>query len=333
MRIPRALSFTGLKSWAASEEMFFLDRLAEARSPAGPQSRPAAGGSSFDLVVKRDLSIDLTGSCPPELFSAEVFERQVAEQHRSWALAAGEHALKAYKASGAYDDLLFLLRKSETPPRFEADVQGTIGGVPLFGRMDCAFQLAKRPIIKDWKLRGYFSTASPSRGYMLCRDGYILDGKPSRSHGKQHASFIPSDWNGLTIARGWLDDINQEFAAQLSIYSWLSGAEPGDEDFVVGIEELVCSQNGTGFPNIRVATHRGRISKKFQMQLLSRAQRCWEAITSGHVFQHLSRAQSDARCEMLEALARTRNQPLVEPGSQAEQLASLRDTYATMLAA
>ena len=60
-------------------------------------------------------------------------------------------------------------------------------GLPLRARP------GRRPIsvILDWKVHGYCSKygASPSKGYMLCRDGYLSD-KPSRAI----ARSTPTSW-------------------------------------------------------------------------------------------------------------------------------------------
>ena len=66
-----------------------------------------------------------------------------------------------------------------------------------FGLIDC---------ILDWKVRGYCSkyAASPSKGYVLCRDGYKSE-KPSRSHGTEHDNYLAYNHRGLTINAGYLE--------------------------------------------------------------------------------------------------------------------------------
>lgn len=313
MRIPRALSFTSLKQWRDSREQFYTERLSDRRVPSPRvQGQPAAVGSAFDVIVKMELSYELAGYTMESDELDGLFEKQIDAAYRGMAKEAGRVAFDAYKASGAYDDLLRLLEKSFEPPRFEFDVQGAVGGVPFFGRPDCGFEINGIPTVLDWKVRGYFSSASPTKGFMLCRDGWT--GKQSRSNKTHHPAFRPSEYFGIPCALDNLDATHHDYAMQLSIYSWVLGAEPGNEDFICQIEELLGAP-----PNIRVATHRARIGRNFQLNLLREAQECWLAITSGHIFADLSRDESDARCALLD------RQTIMRPASR--QLASIAETY------
>ena len=102
------------------------------------------------------------------------------------------------------------------------------------------FGLGPIHCILDWKVRGYCSkyAASPSKGYMLCRDGYQSD-KPSKSHGTQHTNFLEYNHRGLTVNAGYMEYCNDEYADQLCLYGWLLGEKPGDENVVGMIEEIV----------------------------------------------------------------------------------------------
>jgi hypothetical protein len=76
--------------------------------------------------------------------------------------------------------------------------------------------------------------------------------------------------------------------------------EVGDEDMVTCIDQLACKPTEDRFPLIRVAQHRCRISKDWQLKLKDRLVKCWGIIQSGHIFDDLSREESDARCEVLD---------------------------------
>ncbi len=209
-----------------------------------------------------------------------------------------------------------MLLASREEPRFEFTVKGIIGDrVPFLGKPDCRFvHQCGVHVILDWKVKGYCSKygASPSKNYMLCRDGYDAvklgvgatkknpEGKQSASHGKAHKNFEPYDHHGMTIHAGSMEYSNPEYADQLSIYGWLLGEKPGDENVVVCIDEIVSKYMGEGAkPLLRVAQHRARVQRDHQMQLLDRATACWDAITSGHIFTDLSREDCDSRCEVL----------------------------------
>ena len=88
------------------------------------------------------------------------------------------------------------------------------------------------------------------------------------------------------------------------MWGWLWGEKIGDENTVLGIEELCAKFMGEGNPpTLRYARHRGRVKADYQQKLAERVSACWQAITSGHVFSTLSREDSDARCAVLEEMS------------------------------
>ena len=224
---------------------------------------------------------------------AAIFESQVEPQNRDFALTAGKRVFKAYKLCGAYDDLLKQLQQSVEPPRFEFKVDGLIEGVPFTGKPDCRFVLdlgqGRIPCIYDWKVRGYCSKygASPSKGYATCLDGFV--GKASRSQGKEHAMYKAMDFRGLTINSGYMEFCNDEYADQLCLYGWLLGEKIGDENTVLGIEELCAKFMGEGNPpTLRYARHRGRVKADYQLKL---AERVTDLLAGHHQRPRLHRSQ------------------------------------------
>ena len=295
--------------WYKDQDEFYIRYLADHAAPRLPQEQPAAVGSAFDAYTKSMLAHALFGNAASAQFEfAAIFESQVEPQNRDFALTAGKRVFKAYKLCGAYDDLLKQLQQSVEPPRFEFKVDGLILGVPFTGKPDCRFVLdlgqGRIPCIYDWKVRGYCSKygASPSKGYATCLDGFV--GKASRSQGKEHALYKAMDFRGLTINSGYMEFCNDEYADQLSLYGWLLGEKIGDENTVLGIEELCAKFMGEGNPpTLRYARHRGRVKADYQQKLAEKVATCWQAITSGHVFSTLSREDSDARCAVLEEMS------------------------------
>lgn len=291
-------------------EEFYLRYLADHRPPRLPQEPPMAVGSAFDAYVKSTLAYDLFGTAmPADLEFSPIFEAQVEPQNRDFGLKAGKHVWKSYKFCGAYDDLLALLQKSVEPPRFEFTLTGKIGEAPFLGKPDLHFtpDLGHGPFhcTFDWKVKGYCSKygASPSKGYGTCLDCFVAE-KPSRSHGKEHAKFLAMDFHGMAINSGYLEFCNTEYADQLTLYGWLLGEKVGDENVVVGIEEVVAKFMGEGqTPRLRYARHRARVKGEYQKALFKRVQRCWKAVASGHVFTDMSREDNDARCEVLEQMS------------------------------
>ena len=309
MRTPRSLSYSSMSLWYKDQDEFYIRYLADHAAPRLPQEQPAAVGSAFDAYTKSMLAHALFGNAASAQFEfAAIFESQVEPQNRDFALMAGKRVFKAYKLCGAYDDLLKQLQQSIEPPRFEFKVDGLILGVPFTGKPDCRFVLdlgqGRIPCIYDWKVRGYCSKygASPSKGYATCLDGFV--GKASRSQGKEHALYKAMDFRGLTINSGYMEFCNDEYADQLSLYGWLLGEKIGDENTVLGIEELCAKFMGEGNPpTLRYARHRGRVKADYQQKLAEKVATCWQAITSGHVFSSLSREDSDARCAVLEEMS------------------------------
>ena len=309
MRTPKKLSYSSMSKFYADRDDFYLSYIADKAAPRMPQERPAAAGSAFDAYEKSAISEELFGKgARPQFDLDTVFESQVEPQNRDWAYKAGKYLLECYKLAGAHDALMTLLRESVEEPRMEFSVDGTVGGAPFTGKPDLRFILnrgSRIDCIWDFKVKGFCSKygASPSKGYAVCNDGYKSE-KPSRSQGKSHANYMDYDHHGLTINAGYMEGCSKDYADQLSIYGWLLGEVPGDENVVLGIEELVGKYMGEGNdPLIRVASHRARVTKAYQLELVEKVSACWKAITEGHIFTDLSREESDARCLMLDEMA------------------------------
>jgi len=309
MRTPKSLSYSALALFEKDVDEWYVKYLSDKAAPRLPQTPPMAVGSAFDAEVKAALHAALFGvGSNPQFEFQTIFESQVEPQCRDFALSAGKVVFEAYKVSGAYDDLLDLLQQSVEPPRFEFTVTGTIGGAPFTGKPDVRFVLdlgqGRISCVWDFKVHGYCGkyNTSPSKGYMTCLDGFKA-AKSSQSHGKEHKLFLAMDYRGLTINSGYMEFCNAEYADQLTLYGWLLGEAVGDENVVVGIEELCAKYVGADTPILRYARHRGRVKADYQLALEARVKKCWDAITSGHVFQDLSLEDSKARCEVLDQMA------------------------------
>ncbi len=301
MKSPTQLSYSSFSLWEKNPDEWYLKYASNNRPPRIPQERPAAAGSVFDARVKSSLHADLFGAGADPKYSFEaLFEAQVEPQNRDWALDEVDHIFDSYVLSGFYSDLLAQLKAATKPPRFEFTVTATVSGVPFLGKPDCYF-ITSIPCVHDWKLSGYCSKSatSPHKSYMLCRDGYI--GKQSRSHNTEHAEFIPYRHGGTVVNKYPLETSNTAWADQLSLYGWALG-EPIGADVVMSVHQIVAKPSEPK-PLLRVAGYRARVSSTYQVELAARIKRCWDAITSGHVFLDLDRSVSDARCETLDMTA------------------------------
>ncbi len=309
MRKPAYISPSSLGLWESDREAFYLKHLAETRSLNPPQTDYMAIGSAFDAYVKAALHIALFGAGKDPQFEFEaLFTEQVEPQNRDFCLAAGRYAFDAYVTAGAYDDLLQDLGDSKFAPQFEFRVDKTIDGVPLMGKPDCRYiHQSGAHIILDWKVNGFCSKygATPYKFYSMIRDGWGTEtAKPSRNCSKPHKGFVELDYKGVKIGSHYLEDTCKDWADQLAIYGWMLDEEVGSEDVIVCIDQLASKRREDAFPLLRIATHRCRISTKWQNQLVQRLTSCWRAIQAGHIFSDVSKEESEAQQEILELEAK-----------------------------
>jgi hypothetical protein len=298
MRMPEYLSPSSIKIFEKDREDFAIKYLLENRSPRPPQTQPMSVGSAFDAYVKSYLYYNLNGNYGEgDLYRLEnIFEEQVEEHNRDWALSAGKHCFTEYQNRGALADLMTELQKAIGPPRFEFSVQDTIEldqwFAPLLGKPDCYFTNSEGiRVVYDWKVNGFCSTrnTSPMKGYIVCRDA-----KGARY---QHKDAVIAPYKGVNInVMLFLEHGNKEWADQLSIYSWLLGEPVGSENVVFGIDQI------TGPKCSRISSHRLRIEPVWQFRLMERIGQIWAIIQSGHIFQEVSREESDERIATLELL-------------------------------
>lgn len=252
---------------------------------------------------------------------------QVEPHNRDWARGEGEYIYAAYVQSGFFDLLLQQLQQSKRPPRFEFEVRGFVQGVPVLCKPDCQFVTpASVEVVHDWKVNGFCSKSatSPCKGYALCMDGYIA-AKQSKSHGTEHGQYLAYQHKDITINTTYLEASNPSWADQLSLYGWSLGEKIGDEDVVLSIHQTVAKAVPQCRPLLRVASYRARVAAEYQRKLVERLKRCWESITSGHIFLDMRREDSDARCAILDDTA----VGLLSDGSSLDQYfnESTRDRY------
>jgi hypothetical protein len=310
------MSPTSIELWESDEgkEIFYGKYLSDKAPDREPQTQPMAVGSAFDAYAKSFLHKELMGNYgDQDAYRLDViFEKQVEEHNRSFALDAGKKVWDFYKASGALADLMLDLRKASGEPKFETEVLGTVDGVPLLGRPDIYWTIKnqdgeERVVIFDWKVNGYMSqrTTSPKAGYLRL----LQIGKDFGPH----KNAQPSEKDGLKINIGsWFERIDRVWAKQLSIYAWLVGKMVDEHwtccprPFVAAIDQIVGPATG-----MRVATHRGVVSVEFQEGLLEIIKGAWEIITtvpdedpSGvpHIFRHLDYGLNKAKCGHLDQM-------------------------------
>lgn len=305
MKQLKHLSPSSITLYLKDREQFYLRYLSDNRPESEPQTKPMSVGSGFDSYVKAYLRYVLFGDDQDSVFT-EYFESSVEEQNRDFALVAGKKVFENYKVSGALADLALDLSKAKEGPKFEFYVDNGISsdsnskGVRFLGKPDLWYiNSFGSHVILDWKVNGYCSQASPTKGYVMIRDGIRpVTGGSSRGANKPHKDVILMSYQGVLVDGYYkMEDKNIDWARQLAIYSWLCGEEVGFE--VVGcIDQIVSNSDGL----MRVAEHRNLISREFQLELYSQAEKIWEDCSSGHYFRDMTLEDSVARCNSLDLI-------------------------------
>jgi len=296
IRMPEFLSPSSFHIAESNIEEYACKYLLNKRAPRPPQTQPMSVGSAFDAYAKSWIYWALFGNAGPDGKYAKdtLFEAQVEPHNRDFARQAGEYCFSEYQRRGALADLMLELQQSIGPPRFEFSISDTISwngfDVPLLGKPDIFFvndQAAR--VVYDWKVNGFCGSynTSPMKGYVCCR---LADGTRV-----VHKEAMVTRFKGINInAMMMLEDAKKDWADQLSIYSWLLGEPIGSADTVFGIDQI------TGPKVSRISSHRLRIRPDYQCGLAERITRIWKIVKSGHIFQDMSREESDARLQLLE---------------------------------
>ncbi len=312
MRKPQHLSPTGIDKFVTDPQEYYLMYLSDNRPERFPQTQPMAAGSAFDAFAKSFLHEKLFGKGFDTKYDFNaLFESQVEPHNRDFAIKAGQHCFDIYRVNGGLADLLLELQHAVGPPRFEFEVKGVIAGeresiklefgeVPLLGKPDVFFiNSMGAHVILDWKVNGYCSKSgvSPMQGYVRLRDNGFNMGC--------HKNAQLLKYKGIMLnAASFLEDFDNAWARQLSIYAWLCGMDIGS-DFIVAVDQIACrpdKKSASGRPGVRIAEHRLKVSVDHQWKIFAEAKHAWEVINSDHFFRDMSKEDSQARCAMLDGM-------------------------------
>lgn len=298
MRTPPYLSPTSVSMFYRNRDEFYLRYCAENSPPRMPQTQPMSIGSAFDAHIKSYLSKVLFDEIPDGFALQDIFNTQVEPRNREWAWEESQYVFDCYKKSGAIADLMSEIKIATSKPRMEFTVQKEINGIPLLGKPDLFFPIPGQNFLLDWKVNGYCSKSatSPCKGFKCIRDGWDSSRAPaSRGCNNPHKDAVIMMHNGVMInVAQYLEEVNESWAEQLTIYGWIMGNNM-DEEILVGIDQLVFKPDYPNRPLMRVAQHRTRISVDFQHQLFDKIQVVWDALQTGHVFTELSEKESEAK--------------------------------------
>jgi len=318
MRTPKYLSHSALKTFEDKREEYFLKYIADDRPPRLPQTQPMSVGSAFDAFVKAYMYKEIFGRVDEKFEFTKLFESQVEEQNRDWALKAGAHVFAAYKKSGSCADLLLEMGHSTTDPVFELGLEVTLshGGhdIRLKGYPDLRYtSRTGKWIIRDWKVNGYCgkSATSPKAGFVVIRDGWDPSLGASRGANKPHKNAVLEVVDGVRINTAvHIHQVNPTWADQLCMYAWMLGVPVGDQ-FIAGIEQCVAKPNGSEFPDLRFARFQSLADPTEQKNLWTRLAHMWVSVQSGYIFNGVAtdRQDSDDRCAALEKFYKKADNP------------------------
>jgi hypothetical protein len=319
LRCPVRLSPSGLACWEKNPDEAFYRYIVpkELRPEKEPQTGPMSVGSAFDALVKAYLFKAIYGESKAYVSGysiSNLVSKQCEEHTLPESLVIACDCFEQYRETGALLDLLQFMRQSKVDPRMEFDVVKEVGGVPLLGKPDNHFHtIAGAHVIVDWKVSGSVSDrgVSPQQGFQLSRDI-----RGTATSGKAHAKYMPHQIGGVEVSGVPMNETTDYWADQLSTYAWCLGEPVGSEDFIVQIEQLACrpcpASDDSGRLRVKCCTHRTFVSASHQQELLARYQNCWEHLTTGHYFPHMTRRESDARADLL---MRQLTNPAINPSS------------------
>lgn len=264
------LSPSSLQQWEKNPREFYLTRVIGMSRIE--QTLAMATGSAFDCIIKEKLYKEFVGNPAGTEYDLKTSSKSI-ETNKEEALLNGMIIYNRYVESGALAALCQDISVGiKGTLRMESTVSNTIGGVPLLGKPDLYFKATCGSsndinFVLDWKVNGFYSKASPKKGYNVCRE-------PDGSN-KVHKDFMPLNKCGITLNGLYnLETISEDWAMQVATYAWLLGAPVGGE-IACGIDQIVGRE-------CRVASYRMAISKEFQVELLKRYQALWSIVVSNN---------------------------------------------------
>lgn len=303
MRKVQFMSPSSLALWESNREEYYIKHLSEIGRPSAPQHPAMGAGSGFDAFVKAFIAESCIRPVPDRLRAEVLYEKQVDKELQPVVRERCEQLYQQYKDSKSLGYLLADILKSPIEPQMEFKVGAEVCGVPLKGYPDLMYATPEGvKVLGDWKVSGAYSKhgVSPKPGYIVCRS---VDGDE-----KSHERFKPMKFGGITINEEFLEQIDMDWADQLAIYAWCTGMEPGDQDFIVRMEQVACRPTSArdlkkGYPHEikpQFVTHLNRISSGHQWSLVSRLVSAWENIQRGHIFTDRTLQESQEHCEQLD---------------------------------
>jgi len=310
-RIPTYISPSQATLFYKDRSEYYLRYLCEYRPDRFAQTPAMAVGGSFDSHVTRALALRYFGRDDPRCegeYCLETMLDAAIEPHldRRELTRIGLELFKRYMATGGYGRLC-----AELDAASDICMQGRLYynvpervGLTLMGLPDVAFVRGGVQHVYDFKVNGFFSAASPLKGF-------VWKGTGSGSTSHKSAILGKLDCGTVVDLSGYFDT---GYLRQTSTYAWaLQGG--CDSPIVVGIEQTACRVASSRWKDPTVlsgdrqvavsnVSTRSLISVEIQAAVLDEYIHMWDVINSGWIFEDLSREESDIECARLDLLAK-----------------------------
>lgn len=302
MKTIKALSPSSLAKWENQREEFYTRYLSDVRTERSPQINYMAVGSAFDAFVKSQIYSDVFGVSEGSPFDRQMlFEKQVESHLRDEVWEMANFLFEYYRKVGAYNALILDILQSPYAPEMEFKVNCVVNGVPIMGYPDLRYVTKQFVhVIGDWKVNGSYSKhgVSPVQGFKIARN---------TKQESVHIKYIPKMFKDVEINSNSLNNFDADWATQLTMYAWCLGEEPGNEDYVIRMEQLACRPGGVRNAGLQVkcATHMSQIDGRFQLGVMKRLMDCWTSIQRGHIFTDLTLEESQEHCELIDKKLQT----------------------------
>lgn len=316
MRERRYISPSQAGLFYSDREAYYLKYLADHKPPDFKQTAPMAVGGAFDSHVTRALAVRYFGRSDPRCAAGAEYDLEIMldsaiqnpELDRAELTRIGLELFKRYMATGAYGRLCAELDAAD---KGSITMQSTLyynapKGLTLMGLPDIAFKRAGIQHVYDFKVNGFFSQASPLKNHVWKGVGSAETVHKGAVLGK-HSCGTVIDLSGV------FDD---NYKRQTSTYAWSLLGGHALEPIVVGIEQVACRPASSRWKDpvvirptgeqvaVSNVSTRSLISVDTQAAVMAEYTHMWDCITSGWVFDDLTREESDAECFRLESIAK-----------------------------
>lgn len=316
MRTPTYVSPSQMNLWNSDREEYYLRYLADHRPPRTAQTAPMAVGGAFDSHVTRALAVryfgrdDLRCGAGGEYDLDVMLESAIQgpDLDRSVLVGYGLELFKRYMATGAYDRLCAEIDASSDlvmQSSLYYDVPG-VAGLTLMGMPDVSFVRSGVRHVYDFKCNGFFSSASPLKHFVWRGTGGTTVVHKGAILGK-HSCGTLIDLSGV---------FDSSYLRQTSTYAWaLAGGLPKGDGIIVGIEQLACRAASSRWKDptvmregvpvaVSCVSTRRLVDVDTQAAVLREYTDMWAQISTGLIFDDVSRAESDAICARLELVGK-----------------------------